>query len=145
MSKQTQRIALLDELNSTQTENGNLRVRLRAKKSITTPSLIPTFHLFTVETEVHLAVCISSLLQQRMGIGMSSRTSFVAPWPRVRLSSEQKIGKQPDTCSRRDSASRNSRKSRRTRGISRLWDATMAETGALYDCEPQPYRYSEYC
>ncbi|KAG1805725.1 uncharacterized protein BJ212DRAFT_1303981 [Suillus subaureus] len=61
-----------------------------------TPPLIPTFHLFTVETEVHPAVCISSLLQQRTGIGMSSRTSFVALWPRVRLSSERKIGKQPD-------------------------------------------------
>ncbi|KAG1805223.1 Up-regulated during septation-domain-containing protein [Suillus subaureus] len=32
MSEQTQRIALLDELNSMQTENGNLRAQLRAKK-----------------------------------------------------------------------------------------------------------------
>ncbi|KAG2060355.1 hypothetical protein BDR06DRAFT_927171 [Suillus hirtellus] len=32
MSEQTQRIALLDELNSVQTENGNLRAQLRAKK-----------------------------------------------------------------------------------------------------------------
>jgi hypothetical protein len=32
MSEQTQRIALLDELNSMQTENGNLRAQLRAKR-----------------------------------------------------------------------------------------------------------------
>lgn len=32
MSEQTQKIALLDELNSMQTENGNLRAQLRAKK-----------------------------------------------------------------------------------------------------------------
>ncbi|KAG2135707.1 Up-regulated during septation-domain-containing protein [Suillus bovinus] len=32
MSEQTQRIALLDELNSVQTENGNLRAQLRAKR-----------------------------------------------------------------------------------------------------------------
>jgi hypothetical protein len=65
----------------------------------------------------------SSVRQQRTGIGMSSRMSFAALWPRIRLSS-CKIGRQLDTksndiepsgpatthemCSRRDSVSWNS-------------------------------------